>query len=265
MDKKISISDILSMKNKKKIVMITAYDALFTKIFDEFVDMILVGDSLNMSFGGKNDTLSLSLDDMIYHTKIVKNSAKKALVVADMPFGYTNNINEAVQNCVRIYKETGADAIKIECDANDVKLIEKLSSIGIATIAHIGLRPQQVRFEGGYKVKGKNENDEEKLLNDAKILSEVGAFCVLIEGTISEISTKITKNINVPTIGIGCGNGTDGQVLVWSDMLGFFDEFKPKFVKRYLNGAELVRKAVKDYADEVRSCEFPSAEFEYKK
>lgn len=263
MDKKISISDILAMKNQKKIVMITAYDALFTKIFDEFVDMILVGDSLNMSFAGKSDTLSLSLEDMIYHTKVVKNAAKKALVVADMPFGYTNNAKEAIKNCVKIYKESGADAIKIECNAKMAPIIKELSEIGIATIAHIGLRPQQVRFEGGYKIKGKD--DKEILLENAKILSDAGAFCVLIEGTLSEVASQITKSIKVPTIGIGCGNSTDGQVLVWSDMLGFFDEFKPKFVKRYLEGAKLVRNAVSQYANEVRNGEFPTQEFEYKK
>ena len=264
MIKKLNVSDILAKKGVEKIAMITAYDALFTKLFDPLVDMILIGDSLNMSFGGKNDTLSLKMRDMIYHSRVVASAASHALIVADMPFGATLNEKDTLKNAVKLYKKSGVDAVKIECHTNSSAIISRLSDEGIATIAHIGLRPQQARFEGGYHVKGKNLDESKILLENALKFAQAGAFCVLMEGTISQTASEITKALKVPTIGIGSGANTDGQVLVWSDMLGFFDEFKPKFVKRYLNGATLVREAVGEYVREIKSGAFPSEEFEYK-
>lgn len=261
--KKITIDKILSKKNIEPITMITAYDALFAKIFDEFVDMILVGDSLNMSFNARPDTLSVTMDEMLYHTKAVLNGAKSAFVVADMPFGSYQNSEKALKNATKFIK-IGADAVKLEGGIKLAPTIQRLTAEGINTIAHIGLMPQFVRSEGGYKIKGRNLDDEKRLLDEALALQDAGAFIVLLEGVISEVAKKITQSIKVPTIGIGSGVCTDGQVLVWSDMLGFFDEFKPKFVKRYLNGAELVRNAVREYANDVKERKFPSREFEYK-
>ena len=243
--------------------MITAYDALMAKIFDDIVDIILVGDSLSMSFGGDNDTLGISIDEMIYHTKAVCKGVKKTLVVCDMPFGSYLDKNEALKNASKIYKQTKADAVKLEGGVEKADIVKELCQNSIAVMGHIGLKPQFVRAEGGYKVKGKNEEEVKKLIKDAKALEEAGVFCIVLEGVKADAAKKITDSISIPTIGIGSGKNTDGQVLVWSDMLGFFDEFKPKFVKRYLNGAELVRNSVKEYVKDVKDGRFPSEEYWY--
>jgi len=261
--KKININTIKSYKSKEKISMITAYDTLMAKIFDDIVDIILVGDSLSMSFGGDDDTLGISIDEMIYHTKAVCKGVKKALVVCDMPFGSYLDKKEALKNASKIYKQTKADAVKLEGGIEKADVIKELCQNSIAVMGHIGLKPQFVRAEGGYKVKGKNEEEVEKLIKDAKALEEAGVFCIVLEGVKVDAAKKITDSISIPTIGIGSGKDTDGQVLVWSDMLGFFDEFKPKFVKRYLNGAELIRKSVKEYVKDVKEGRFPSEEYWY--
>jgi 3-methyl-2-oxobutanoate hydroxymethyltransferase len=258
----VSLSSI--KKNDKKIVMITAYDALFAKLFDDIADIILVGDSLNMSFGGNADTLSIGIDEMIYHTKAVCNGSKNSIVVADMPFGTFHNEKTALENAIKIYQQTNAHAVKIEGGQEKANVIKSLTSNSIAVMGHIGLLPQFCRVEGGYKVKGKSQEDIKKLIQDAKALEEAGVFCIVIEGVSSNASKQITSSVNVPTIGIGAGKDTDGQVLVFSDMLGLFEEFKPKFVKQYLNGAKLVKDSIANYANEVRNGEFPSSEFEYK-
>jgi len=245
---------------KEKLTMITAYDALFAKIFDDLVDVILVGDSLNMSFLGENDTLSATIDQMIYHTKAVCNGAKKAYIVCDMPFGSYSTKEDALKNALRIYKETKADAIKLEGGEEKAEIIKELTQNAIAVVGHIGLMPQFSRSEGGYKVKGKDEFSKEKLLKDAKAIEGAGAVMLVIEGVKEEVAKEITESVSIPTIGIGAGRYTKGQVLVWSDMLGFFEEFKPKFVRRYLNGAELVRDAVKKYVEDVNDGKFPSEE-----
>ncbi len=261
--KKININSIKRLKSKEKISMITAYDALMAKIFDDIVDIILVGDSLSMSFGGDDNTLGISVDEMIYHTKAVCKGVKKALVVCDMPFGSYSDKNEALKNASKIYKQTKADAVKLEGGVEKADIVKELCQNSIAVMGHIGLKPQFVRAEGGYKVKGKSEEEVEKLIKDAKALEEAGVFCIVLEGVKVDAAKKITDSISIPTIGIGSGKDTDGQVLVWSDMLGFFDEFKPKFVKRYLNGAELVRNSVKEYVKDVKEGRFPSEEYWY--
>ena len=261
--KKITINDIKAFKSKEKISMITAYDALMAKLFDDLVDIILVGDSLSMSFGGDKDTLGISIDEMIYHTKAVCKGVKNALVVCDMPFGSYLDKKEALKNATKIYKNTKADAIKLEGGTEKADIIKELCENSVAVMGHIGLKPQFVRAEGGYKVKGKNEKEIEKLIKDAKSLEEAGVFCIVLEGIKAEIAKKITDSVSVPTIGIGSGKDTDGQVLVWSDMLGFFDEFKPKFVKRYLDGAKLVRDSVRKYVKDVKEGRFPSEEYWY--
>jgi len=261
--KKHTITSIKNSKNKEPLVMITAYDALFATLFEPYVDMILVGDSLNMSFLGENDTLSATIDQMIYHTKAVCNGAKNSFIICDMPFGSYTTKEVALENAIKVYKETMADAVKIEGGKEKADIVKYLTKNGIAVMGHIGLLPQFVRAEGGYKVKGKDEKEIEKLIEDAKAIEEAGAFCIVVEGVKSEATSIITEILNIPTIGIGAGKFTDGQVLVWSDMLGFFEEFKPKFVKKYLDGASLVKEAVKKYADEVKNREFPSREYEY--
>lgn len=263
MNKNITINTILQSKNNKKITMITAYDALFAKLFDEYVDVILVGDSLHMSFGGAKDTLSISLDEMIYHTKAVCKGAKKALVVADMPFGTYTDEKIALKNALKIYQQTNAHAVKIEGGEEHAYIIKHLVKNGIAVVSHIGLLPQSVRKDGGYKVKGRSENEQHQLLKDAKAVQDAGAFCVVIEGVLSEVATKITQSLHVPTVGIGAGAGTDGQVLVWSDAFGFFEEFKPKFAKQYLNGAKMIKQALSEYVKEVQNGEFPTKEYMY--
>lgn len=260
---KVTITKIKQAKNIKKLTVITAYDALFAKLFSKSVDMILVGDSLNMSFAGQSDTLSASLEQMIYHTKAVCNGAEDSFVITDMPFGTYTNKDEALKNCIRIYNETKASAVKIEGGEDKAEIVKHLSSNAIAVMGHIGLMPQYVRAEGGYKVRGKTKEDEEQLIRDALAIEKAGAFAIVIEGVISEVAKKITQAVKIPTIGIGAGSYTDGQVLVWSDMLGFFEDFKPKFVRRYLNGAELVKNSVNSYIQDVQSSSFPSKEEEY--
>lgn len=260
---KMNITKIKKSKNNKKLTMITAYDALFAKLFEEIADMILVGDSLNMSFAGRPDTLSATLDQMIYHTNAVTAGATKAFVILDMPFGTYINKDEALRNAVRVYQETKAAAIKIEGGANRADIIEHLTSNSIAVMGHIGLMPQYVRSEGGYKVRGKTKEDAEQLITDAIAIEKAGAFAIVVEGVMSDVAKKITDAVNIPIIGIGAGNVTDGQVLVWSDMLGLFEEFKPKFVRHYMNGASLVKEAVNQYRNDVQDSSFPAREEEY--
>ncbi len=261
--KKVTLTTIAKMKGVEPITMVTAYDALFAKLFDGEVDMILVGDSLNMSFLGKEDTLSATMNQMIYHTQAVCNGASLPLIVLDMPFGsYTNEI-DAVKNATRAYQETNAQAVKIEGGKERANIIKALSDNSIAVLGHIGLMPQFVRSDGGYKVRGKNKTDIENLIEDARALELAGAFAIVVEGVKSEAAKAITEAVTIPTIGIGAGLDTDGQVLVWSDMFGFFEAFKPKFVKQYLNGATLIKENLDKYTSEVKNRQFPSDEFTY--
>ena len=260
MKKKHTITTIQKAKNNQKLVMITAYDALFASLLQESADIILVGDSLNMSFAGKEDTVSATLDQMIYHTKAVCAGAKESFVICDMPFGTYSDKKTALKNSIRVFQQTQADAIKIEGGKEKAHIIRHLVENGIAVCAHIGLLPQSVRADGGYKVKGKTQEEEKQLLKDAKAVEKAGAFMMVIEGVKAEVAKKVAQSVSIPVIGIGAGRYTDGQVLVWSDMLGFFDKFKPKFVKRYLQGATLTKEAVAKYKQEVEAGIFPSVD-----
>lgn len=261
--KKVTLTTIAKMKGVEPITVVTAYDALFAKLFDGNVDMILVGDSLNMSFLGKEDTLSATMDQMIYHTQAVCNGATLPLIVMDMPFGsYTNEI-DALKNATRAYQETNAQAVKIEGGKERANIVKALTTNSIAVLGHIGLMPQFLRSDGGYKIRGKDKTDIASLIEDARALESAGAFAIVIEGVKSEAAKAITEAINIPTIGIGAGVDTDGQVLVWSDMFGFFKEFKPKFVKQYLNGATLIQESLDNYTQEVKNRQFPSDEYIY--
>lgn len=263
-EKKVTINYLKSQKNVSKLTMITAYDALFANIFDAYVDMILVGDSLEMSFKGQSDTLGATMDSMLYHTKAVCNGAKISYIIFDMPFGSVNSKDEALKNAIKVYKQTSADAVKIETNKNNLDIINHLVKNGIAVVGHIGLTPQNSRFEGGYHIKGKNDKDIQELLNLALSLDEIGVSLLVVEGVIDSVAKEITSKVKVPVIGIGSGVDVDGQVLVWSDMFGFFDKFKPKFVKRFLNGKELVQNALKEYINEVKDEKFPAQEHSYK-
>ncbi|MCE3037224.1 3-methyl-2-oxobutanoate hydroxymethyltransferase [Helicobacter sp. faydin-H20] len=258
-----TITTLQKKKNQEKITAITAYDALFGKIFDGEVDFILVGDSLSQSFGGNKDTLAIGIDEMIYHTKAVCNGVQKSLVVGDMSFGSYQNEKQAIFNAVRFYKETQAGAIKLEGGANRAHIIKAIVNEGIAVMGHIGLMPQFARSEGGYKIKGKGEVSSARLKEEALMLQESGAFAIVLEGIKHEVATEITKMLKIPTIGIGSGVNCDGQILVWSDAFGFFNDFQPKFVRRYLQGAQLLKDAIKEYVNDVKTMNFPSLDESY--
>ena len=262
-EKKVTLTNIAKMKGVEPITMVTAYDALFAQLFDGEVEMILVGDSLNMSFLGKEDTLSATMDQMIYHTQAVCNGAKLPMIVLDMPFGTYTTVETALQNATRAYQETAAQAVKIEGGKERAHIVEALTKNSIAVLGHIGLMPQFLRSEGGYKVRGKDAEDIATLVEDAKALESAGAFAIVVEGVKPEAAKAITDSISIPTIGIGAGNVTDGQVLVWSDMFGFFEAFKPKFVKEYFDGAAHVRAGLETYRNEVKGREFPGEEYTY--
>lgn len=256
MTKKMTINSIKKAKGVKPLVMVTAYDALFAKLFED-VDMILVGDSLNMSFAGKSDTLSATLEQMIYHTNAVATGAKNSFIICDMPFGTYINKEESLKNAIEVFRRTPCDAIKIEGGEDKAELVSYLCSNGIAVCGHIGLLPQAFRSEGGYKVKGKNEEEKTQLIKDAKAIEAAGAFCIVIEGVKADVASQVAKSVKVPLIGIGSGVDVDGQVLVWSDMFGLNTDFKPKFVRTYLEGAKIFKDALKNYIDDVENRRFP--------
>lgn len=263
MNKKITLKNLQKMKNSEKIVMITAYDALFGAMFDPFVDIILVGDSLNMSFSGREDTISATMEQMIYHTQAVCRKVERSFVLFDMPFGTYSNEDIALQNAIRAYQETGADAIKLEGGREKAHIIRHLSDNAIAVFGHIGLKPQSVRSEGGYSIKGKSQEEKDRIIENAIALEEAGAVALIIEGVKPDVARDVTAKVSIPTIGIGAGVDCDGQVLVWSDMLGFFDDFMPKFVKQYGDGGKFVREAVQNYALDVKSGSFPDEDHTY--
>lgn len=263
LDKKVTLNTLRAKKGKEKIVAITAYDALMARIFDGEVDMILVGDSLKMSFGGESETLRASLDEMIYHTKAVCAGAKHSFILGDMPFGTYATKKMALKNALKYYKECSVDALKIEVDSTKLDIVKALCSEGIAVMAHIGLKPQFMRFEGGFKVKGKNELEENELIESAIAMQEAGVFGILCEGVKANVAQKITQAVKVPTIGIGAGVHCDGQILVWSDAFGFFDAFKPKFVRQYCDGKSMLKEAVRNYANDVKNAAFPNESESY--
>ncbi|MBN2815847.1 MAG: 3-methyl-2-oxobutanoate hydroxymethyltransferase [Campylobacterales bacterium] len=263
MSKKLTITSIKKSKGEKLLVMITAYDALFAKLVSENADIILVGDSLNMSFAGKSDTISATLEQMIYHTNAVCNGAPDSFVICDMPFGTYIDKESALKNAIEVFQKTSADSVKIEGGADKAEVVKYLCDNGIAVCGHIGLLPQSVRSEGGYKVKGKTNAEQLQLIEDAEAIEAAGAFCIVIEGVKAEVAAAVATAVKIPVIGIGAGANVDGQVLVFSDMLGLFEAFTPKFVKKYLDGASLVKDAIKEYADEVKTRAFPKEEHTY--
>ena len=264
---KITIQDFLKKKTeKKKITMLTAYDYPFAQIVDEAgLDGILVGDSLGMVVQGLENTLPVTMDEMIYHTKMVSRAVKNALVIGDMPFmSYQASIEDAVRNAGRFIKEAGASAVKLEGGAEVAEHIKAMTRSDIPVMAHIGLTPQSIHRMGGYKVQGKTEEAQKKLIEEAHVAEDAGAFALLLEAIPIDLAKKITKELAIPTIGIGAGPFCDGQVLVLHDVIGLFERFVPKFVKRYANLKAETLKAVKSYKEDVESSAFPSEKQSFK-
>ena len=249
-----------------KISMLTAYDYSTAKLMDEAgINSILVGDSLGNVVLGYDDTISVTMEDMIHHTRAVSRGAKKALVIADMPFmSYQASVYDAVVNAGRSMKEGRANAVKLEGGREVCPQIKAIVDAGIPVCAHIGLTPQSINSLGGNRVQGKTEAAAMKLLDDAMGVQEAGAFAVVIEAVPEKLAALITSRLEIPTIGIGAGNCCDGQVLVYQDMLGMFSDFTPKFVKKYANLGELMTAAFKQYDQEVKNKSFPSEEHTYK-
>lgn len=234
------------------------------KLLDPHCDLLLVGDSLGMALYGMDDTLGVSLEMMINHGKAVMRGAQNACVMIDMPYGtYETSPDQALENAKKIMHETSCDALKLEGGADMAQTISTLNDEGIPVMAHIGLKPQSVKKEGGYRVKGKTAQDIENLLNDAKAVERAGAFAILVEGTIENVAAQITKSVTIPTIGIGASVECDGQILVTEDMLGLITEHRPKFAKLYVDLAAQINTAAEQYANDVRNKSFPSAEYTY--
>ena len=253
-------------ENGEKLTMLTAYDYSTAKLIDEAgVNSILVGDSLGNVILGYEDTISVTMEDMIHHGAAVARGAKNALVVIDMPFmSYQTSVYDALVNAGRLMKEGRGDAVKLEGGVEVCPQIKAIVDAGIPVCAHIGLTPQSINAFGGFKVQGKSEAAAKKLLGDAKAVEEAGAFAVVIEGVPAKIAALITEQLHIPTIGIGAGKDCDGQVLVYQDMLGMFSDFTPKFVKRYANIGEVMKEAFQNYIKEVQDGVFPAEENTYK-
>ena len=264
---KITVQDFLRKKeDRKKITMLTAYDYPFARIVDEAgIDGILVGDSLGMVVQGLENTLPVTMDEMIYHTKMVSRAVNNAIVIGDMPFmSYQAGIEDAVRNAGRFLKEAGASAVKLEGGAEVVAQIKAMTRSDIPVMAHIGLTPQSIHRMGGYKVQGKTEEAAKRLLQEAHMVEEAGAFSLLLEAIPMKLAKRITRELSIPTIGIGAGPFCDGQVLVLHDVIGMFERFVPKFVKRYANLKEEALKAIKNYREEVEKGVFPAEEQSFK-
>ena len=243
----------------RKIVVVTAYDALFTRIAEEAgLEVLLVGDSLGVVVQGKKDTLSVTMDDMLYHTRLVAGAAQRALVIADMPFlSYQVSVEEAVRNAGR-FLQAGAAAVKLEGGAAVVDRVAAMTRFGIPVMGHLGMTPQSVHQYGGYKVQGKAPDQAEVLLNDARALEAAGSFSIVLEAVPATLARTITQALAIPTIGIGAGPACDGQVLVLYDLLGLFDQFVPKFVKPYAHLRADALQALRRFREEVEQGKFPT-------
>ena len=255
----VTVKTIASMKQKQeKIVCLTAYDYPTACIVDKAgIDIILGGDSAANVFAGEKNTLPITMEEMLYHTRIVSRAVKNGLVIADMPFlSYQTSIRDAVYNAGRFLK-VGAAGVKLEGGTPILAMIERLIALGIPVMGHLGLTPQSIHKFGGYKLQGRTEDSKSRLLADAKLLEEAGCFAVVLEKIPVSLAKKITASVSMPTIGIGAGPFCDGQILVLHDMIGLFDDFSPKFVKRYAHVGEAIRQAVEQYRDEVKKGVYP--------
>ena len=263
--KKTVLTFAKAKENGEKLTMLTAYDYSTAKLIDQAgIDAILVGDSLGNVMLGYEDTLSVTVDDMIHHGAAVARGAKEALVVIDMPFmSYQTSVYDAVVNAGRLMKEGRAQAVKLEGGVEVAPQIKAIVDAGIPVMAHIGLTPQSINAFGGFKVQGKSEAQAKKLIEDALAVQEAGAFAVTLECVPEKLATLVTKKLYIPTIGIGAGAGCDGQVLVYADMLGMFSDFTPKFVKRFAETGAMMKQGFEQYIKEVKEGTYPSAEHTY--
>jgi 3-methyl-2-oxobutanoate hydroxymethyltransferase len=264
--KKVTTNVLQEMKRRgEKIAMLTAYDYTMAKIIDKSgIDVILVGDSASNVMAGHETTLPITLDQMIYHASSVIRAIDRALVVVDLPFGsYQANSKEALNSAIRIMKESGAHAVKLEGGREIKESIERILAAGIPVMGHLGLTPQSIYKFGTYNVRAKEELEAEQLLEDAKLLEQYGCFAIVLEKIPATLALQVSKSISIPVIGIGAGGGVDGQVLVTHDMLGMTHEFNPRFLRRYLNLDESMAIAFKQYIGDVKSMDFPNESEQY--
>lgn len=264
--KKVTTNSLQQMKqNGEKISMLTAYDFTLAKIVDQGgVDVILVGDSASNVMAGHETTLPITLDQMIYHAAAVVRAVDRALIVTDMPFGtYQGNSKEALNSAVRIMKETGAHAVKLEGGAEILESIKRILTAGIPIMGHLGLTPQSIYKFGTYTVRAKEEEEAAKLIEDAKLLQEAGCFSIVLEKVPAVLAKKVAQAIQIPVIGIGAGPDVDGQVLVLHDMIGMTHEFNPRFLRRYLSLFEDIKNAVGQYVSDVKTVDFPNEKEQY--
>ena len=267
MGDKITVPHIQKMKQRgERITCLTAYDYCFARTLDEAgVEMLLVGDSLGCVIQGGQNTLAVTMDEMIYHTRAVVRGRQRALVIGDMPFmSYQVSQEQALQNAGRFFKEAGAEAVKLEGGVAVRHSIQAIVNAGMPVMGHVGLTPQSVHQFGGYKIQGREKNRREMVLSDALAVQEAGAFAVVLEGIPMELAEEITERLTIPTIGIGAGLHCDGQVLVIHDMLGLFDDFTPKFVKRYADAKSIMSGAVQEFIGDVKARKFPAEEHSFK-
>lgn len=264
--KRITTRTLIDMKeNGEKISMLTSYDFTMAKIVDSAgVDVILVGDSASNVMAGHETTLPITLDQMIYHASSVVRACERALVVVDLPFGsYQSDSKEALRSAIRIMKESGGHAVKLEGGSEIKDSIKKILNAGIPVMGHLGLTPQSIYKFGTYTVRAKEEAEAEKLIEDAKMLERLGCFSLVLEKIPAALAEKVAKSISIPVIGIGAGSGVDGQVLVIHDILGMNNEFSPRFLRRYLNLYEQMTQAIGQYVSDVKSKDFPNASEQY--
>ena len=264
--KRITTRSLFEMKqNGEKISMLTAYDFTMARIVDEAgIDVILVGDSASNVMAGHETTLPITLDHMIYHASSVVRAAKRSLVVVDLPFGsYQSDPKEALRSAIRIMKESGGHAVKLEGGSEIKDSIKKILNAGIPVMGHLGLTPQSIYKFGTYTVRAKEEQEAEKLLEDARLLERIGCFSLVLEKIPAQLAKKVAESVSIPVIGIGAGNGVDGQVLVIHDMLGMNNEFNPRFLRRYLNLYELMTHAIGQYVTDVKAVDFPNENEQY--
>ena len=262
-----TVATFQEMKNKgEKITMLTAYDYSTAKLMDECgINGILIGDSLGMVMMGYEDTLSVTMEDMIHHTACVARGAKDALIVADMPFmSYQVSVEQAVANAGRLMKEGRANCVKLEGGATVCEQIKAITNASIPVMAHIGMTPQSVNAFGGFKVQGKSDDTARQILEDALLVQEAGAFAVVLECVPDKLAALISEKLTIPTIGIGAGAGCDGQILVYQDALAIYGDFTPKFVKRFANVGSVMRQGITDYINETKAGTFPAKEHTFK-
>ncbi len=263
---RITINDIIALKKSdKRISMLTAYDFYSARFVDQAgVDIILVGDSLGMVIQGREDTLAVSVDDMVYHTTMVRRGSKRALIVTDLPFmSYQISKEEALKNAGRIMKEAGAGAVKLEGGKNVAPQIKAIVDTGIPVMGHLGLTPQSVHQLGGYRVQAKGKEQAIKLIEDALVLQDSGVFAIVLETIPLELAKLVSEKLDIPTIGIGAGFYCDGQVLVFHDLLGYDQDFKPKFIRNYSNLNQIITKDIKKYINDITNNQFPNDEESY--